>query len=119
MKHGPPTLRDVVDLIQLRGPIVATLHAILAEPSPARRAAMDEPVRLSARIVVMSERGAEFLRKTQRPASGKIASSTVHTDGNTTQLCYGAAATCMAFAGSVRELLGWPERRGRACLSNA
>jgi glycosyltransferase involved in cell wall biosynthesis len=59
---GPAGSHIVALLRELRMPIVTTLHTILAEPSPAQRAVMDEIVRLSERIVVMSRRGAELLR---------------------------------------------------------
>jgi glycosyltransferase involved in cell wall biosynthesis len=51
-------------LTLLRGikiPIVTTLHTILAEPNPLQRAIMEELARLSERLVVMSEHGAELL----------------------------------------------------------
>jgi glycosyltransferase involved in cell wall biosynthesis len=52
----------VFDLLrEIRIPIVTTLHTILAEPNPLQRAAMEELTRLSSRLVVMSERGAELL----------------------------------------------------------
>lgn len=49
-------------LRELRMPCVATLHTILAEPSPLQRGAMDELVRLSERLVVMSSQGAAILK---------------------------------------------------------
>src|SRR5205809_5216784 len=48
-------------LRELRMPIVTTLHTILAEPNPLQKSAMDEILRLSARVVVMSEQGAALL----------------------------------------------------------
>src|SRR6266852_5004023 len=48
-------------LRELRMPIVTTLHTILPEPSPMHRAVMDDLTELSARLVVMSARGAELL----------------------------------------------------------
>jgi glycosyltransferase involved in cell wall biosynthesis len=48
-------------LRELRMPIVTTLHTILADPSPSQRMVLDEIARLSARLVVMSEAGAELL----------------------------------------------------------
>jgi len=50
-------------LRELRMPIVTTLHTILAQPNAQQRVVMDELVRLSERIVVMSERGAELLHQ--------------------------------------------------------
>ncbi len=55
--------RHVTALLQaVRAPIVTTLHTILASPSEAQRAAMDDLVRLSSRVVTMSEQGAGILR---------------------------------------------------------
>jgi glycosyltransferase involved in cell wall biosynthesis len=50
-------------LRELRMPIVTTLHTILADPSPEQRAVMDALVRLSERLVVMSEGGRRLLRR--------------------------------------------------------
>jgi glycosyltransferase involved in cell wall biosynthesis len=50
-------------LRELRMPIVTTLHTILADPNPAQRMVLDELAHLSERLVVMSESGAELLRK--------------------------------------------------------
>jgi glycosyltransferase involved in cell wall biosynthesis len=49
-------------LRELRMPIVTTLHTILKEPGPDQRRVLEEVAALSDRLVVMSERGAEFLR---------------------------------------------------------
>jgi glycosyltransferase involved in cell wall biosynthesis len=59
-------------LRELRMPVVTTLHTILAEPSSAQRTVMDELLRLSERIVVMSRRGAELLRDVHGVPGGKI-----------------------------------------------
>ena len=50
-------------LREVRIPIVTTLHTILGEPDPAQRRVMDEIVRLSQRLVVMSDHGATLLRE--------------------------------------------------------
>lgn len=50
-------------LRELRMPIVTTLHTILSDPSPAQRAVIDELAQLSDRLVVMSESGAELLKR--------------------------------------------------------
>ena len=50
-------------LRDLRMPIVTTLHTILSEPSPSQRGVLEEIARLSERLVVMSESGAELLRR--------------------------------------------------------
>src|SRR5258708_7795739 len=49
-------------LRELRMPIVTTLHTILRDPDPDQRRVLEEIATLSDRLVVMSERGAEFLR---------------------------------------------------------
>ncbi len=59
-------------LRELRMPVVTTLHTILAQPNPQQRAAMDELLRLSERIVVMSEYGATLLGSVHGVAAGKI-----------------------------------------------
>ncbi len=46
----------------LRMPIVTTLHTILKNPDPDQRRVLEEVAALSDRLVVMSERGSEFLK---------------------------------------------------------
>jgi glycosyltransferase involved in cell wall biosynthesis len=50
-------------LRELRMPIVTTLHTILQEPDSDQRRVLKEVAGLSDRLVVMSERGAEFLQE--------------------------------------------------------
>ena len=45
----------------LRIPLVTTMHTILREPNAEQRAVMDELTAISARVVVMSEKGRSFL----------------------------------------------------------
>jgi glycosyltransferase involved in cell wall biosynthesis len=45
----------------LRMPIVTTLHTILKDPDPDQRRVLEEVAALSDRLVVMSDRGSEFL----------------------------------------------------------
>ena len=59
-------------LRELRMPIVTTLHTILAEPNVQQRAVMDELTKLSERIVVMSDHGAELVRKVHGVEEAKI-----------------------------------------------
>jgi glycosyltransferase involved in cell wall biosynthesis len=59
-------------LRQLRMPIVSTLHTVLANPNPSQRAVMDELCALSERLVVMSERGAELLRRVHDVPQSKL-----------------------------------------------
>ena len=49
-------------LRELRMPIVTTLHTVLQNPDPDQCRVLKEIAALSDRLVVMSERGAEFLR---------------------------------------------------------
>jgi glycosyltransferase involved in cell wall biosynthesis len=59
-------------LRELRMPVVTTLHTILREPDAQQRRVMEEVAALSDRVVVMSERGATFLREIYRVSSRKI-----------------------------------------------
>ena len=59
-------------LSELRMPIVTTLHTILADPAPAQRRVMDEIVRLSERLVVMSGHSAALLQRVHGVAPEKI-----------------------------------------------
>jgi glycosyltransferase involved in cell wall biosynthesis len=59
-------------LRELRMPIVTTLHTILREPDPHQRRVLEEVAALSDRVVVMSERGAAFLREVYRVSAAKI-----------------------------------------------
>jgi len=56
----------------LRMPIVTTLHTILDKPDPDQRRVLEEVASLSDRLVVMSERGAEFLRTVYHVPPEKI-----------------------------------------------
>ena len=58
-------------LRELRMPIVTTLHTILREPDTHQRRVLEEVAALSDRVVVMSERGAEFLREIYHVAPGE------------------------------------------------
>ncbi len=57
---------------ELRMPIVTTLHTVLADPDPAQRRVMDEIVRLSERLVVMSQHSATLLTQVHRVDPEKI-----------------------------------------------
>jgi glycosyltransferase involved in cell wall biosynthesis len=59
-------------LRELRMPIVTTLHTILKDPDPDQRRVMGEIASLSDRLVVMSERGADFLREIYHVPPEKI-----------------------------------------------
>ena len=56
----------------LRMPIVTTLHTILGEPDPMQRRSMDELIRLSKRLVVMSAHGAALLHSVHGVAEHNI-----------------------------------------------
>ena len=52
--------------------MVTTLHTILEEPGPDQRRVMDEIVRQSERLVVMTERGRTILREIYGAPAAKI-----------------------------------------------
>ena len=52
----------LVLLRELRMPVVTTLHTVLRDPNPDQKRVLKEVAALSDRLVVMSERGAEFLQ---------------------------------------------------------
>lgn len=56
----------------LRMPVVTTLHTVLREPNPEQRRVLCELARLSARLIVMSEHGAEFLQEIYHVPAEKI-----------------------------------------------
>ena len=56
----------------LRMPIVTTLHTILKTPDPEQRRVLEEVAALSDRLVVMSERGSEFLRDVYNVSLEKV-----------------------------------------------
>ncbi|MDR7482906.1 MAG: glycosyltransferase family 4 protein [Armatimonadota bacterium] len=64
--HVVALLRD------LRMPVVTTLHTVLRAPDPAQRRVLDELAARSDRLVVMTRRGAEFLREIYGVAAEKI-----------------------------------------------
>jgi len=59
-------------LSDLRMPLVTTLHTVLKEPDKNQRSVLKEIIELSDRVVVMSERGAEFLRDIYGAPAAKI-----------------------------------------------
>lgn len=60
-------------LNELRMPVVTTLHTILEKPDSNQRKVMEELVRLSDRMVVMSQRGVKFLQEIYRVPPNRIA----------------------------------------------
>ena len=69
---GPEGSHVLALLRELRMPIVTTLHTVLREPNPEQRRVMRDLVQLSTRLVVMSERGQEFLRDVYQVPDTKI-----------------------------------------------
>src|SRR5688572_13913448 len=69
---GPSGTHLLTLLRELRVPIVTTLHTILREPDRQQRAVLTELAQLSDRLVVMSERGATFLRNVYDVPAAKI-----------------------------------------------
>src|SRR5579872_2473611 len=69
---GPAGSHVLALLRELQMPIVTTLHTVLREPNAEQRRVMRELIRLSTRLVVMSERGREFLRDVYQAPVAKI-----------------------------------------------
>jgi glycosyltransferase involved in cell wall biosynthesis len=59
-------------LRELRMPVVTTLHTILKNPDPDQLSVLEEITALSDRVVVMSERGKEFLQSIYHVPLDKI-----------------------------------------------
>ncbi len=59
-------------LRELRTPVVTTLHTVLRDPDPDQRWVLEQIAALSDRLVVMSERAAEFLHEIYRVPLEKI-----------------------------------------------
>ena len=64
----------IVELARdLKIPLITTLHTVLKDPSSEERRIMEQLSDLSERLVVMSERGAEFLQEIYQVPESKIA----------------------------------------------
>jgi len=50
-------------LVCLEMPVVTTLHAVLAKPNPAQRRVLTRIIEISAKVVVMAEKGRSLLRQ--------------------------------------------------------
>ncbi len=59
-------------LSRLKMPIVTTLHTVLAEPSLGQRRVLNEIIDLSAKVVVMAEKGRTLLSEVYHVPAGKI-----------------------------------------------
>jgi glycosyltransferase involved in cell wall biosynthesis len=64
---------DIIELLsRLEMPIVTTLHTVLAQPTSAQRAVMGRVIGLSAKVVVMAEKGRELLRSVHGAPDSRI-----------------------------------------------
>jgi glycosyltransferase involved in cell wall biosynthesis len=69
---GPAGSHVLALLRELRMPVVTTLHTVLRDPNPEQRRVMRDLIRLSTRLVVMSERGRDFLREVYQAPAAKV-----------------------------------------------
>ncbi len=70
---GGPCGSHVLALLRdLRMPVVTTLHTVLSDPSQTQRAVMMQLIRLSSRLVVMTERCRQTLLNTYSVASEQV-----------------------------------------------
>jgi glycosyltransferase involved in cell wall biosynthesis len=69
---GPAGSHVLALLRELRMPIVTTLHTILREPNAEQRRVMRDLIRLSTRLVVMTERGRELLHEVNQAPVAKL-----------------------------------------------
>src|SRR5688572_1252178 len=71
--YGGQAGRHILALLRdLRMPIVTTLHTVLREPNADQRRVMKELAELSSRLVVMTQRGREFLLDVYGVPAAKI-----------------------------------------------
>jgi len=59
-------------LSRLNMPIITTLHTVLAEPTPMQRRVLADIVDLSAKVIVMAEKGRDLLRSVYAVPADKI-----------------------------------------------
>lgn len=70
---GGPSGGHILALLrELRMPVVTTLHTVLREPRSDQRRVMEGLISLSARLVVMSERGRQMLQEIYHAPASKI-----------------------------------------------
>ena len=63
---------NIIELLsRLEMPIVTTLHTVLAEPTPVQRDVMRRIIELSAKIVIMSEKGSRIAPVRSRRAGSQ------------------------------------------------
>jgi glycosyltransferase involved in cell wall biosynthesis len=71
--YGGIAGRHILTLLRkLKMPVVTTLHTVLREPDANQRIVLEEIVRLSDRLVVMSQQAAQFLREVYAVPNEKI-----------------------------------------------
>ena len=59
-------------LRRLQMPVVTTLHTVLKNPNPDQKRVLDEIIRLSAAVIVMSETGADILEQVHGAGPTKV-----------------------------------------------
>ncbi|MGB9742658.1 MAG: glycosyltransferase family 4 protein [candidate division WOR-3 bacterium] len=69
---GPAGSHILITLRRLRMPLVTTLHTVLSEPDEHQRQVLEEICQLSERVVVMSQRAAQFLKDKYHVPEHKI-----------------------------------------------
>ena len=69
---GPAGGHILAFLRELRMPVVTTLHTVLKDPRTDQRRVMQELISLSARLVVMTERGRQMLQEIYHAPTAKI-----------------------------------------------
>jgi glycosyltransferase involved in cell wall biosynthesis len=69
---GPSGGHILAFLRELKMPVVTTLHTVLREPRADQRRVMQELISLSARLVVMAERGRQMLKDIYEAPPAKI-----------------------------------------------
>jgi hypothetical protein len=87
---GPAGSHVLALLRELQMPIVTTLHTVLREPSPEQRRVMRDLIRLSTRLVTMTERGQQFLREVYQAPEAADVRFTVAEQGH--RVCFARAA---------------------------
>ncbi len=71
--YGGPSGSHVLGLLRdLRMPVVTTLHTVLREPNAEQRRIIEQLADVSARLVVMSEKGKSLLQEVYGIANSKI-----------------------------------------------
>jgi len=101
--YGGPSGAWLISLLQeLRVPVVTTCHTLLHTPSPEQNQVMCAVTRLSAKVVIMAEKGREFLQDIYDVPEHKIV-----------VIPHGIpdATVSTEIRERVREEMGWSQRR--------